>query len=578
VRDDRHQRYYRTENWQLKTEPGGGPFLQNQSGGRIILDETVARLLESIDGNTFDEIDHRKIVSSALLETFLTVFSRVGVLRTGEGSGRGIDKETVEPAAASPLPPLKENPLVSVIIVNYNGERHLPGLLESLKRQVYTHFEIIIVDNRSTDNSCEWVRANYPDVRLEAQPRNTGFAAGVNTGIGCARGEYILVLNNDILVDARALYELVNAALSAKGPWSAAAPKMKFYDNPAFINAVGNSMYSMSWGSDNFIGYVDLGRFDHIKEAFSACFGAVLLNREALKEIGLLDTRYRFYYEDMDWSFRARAYGFPIITAPRAEIYHKFGASMSLKSQSFKFRYIVGNRLYFTLKNLEWATMKRFLINYLIEDIKSMLIFLKRRNISLYFAYIRGYMRFLASLPALMFKRARMRKRRKSAGIEDSQLFAGAVPLNLTLMERGAPKLDIYSLRTNYAPVAPPGSEDDLIIWRLRPPRKDKNAAEKIYMEFGFHLPEPGNYDIHLLGLIRKPLTVYLDNRPLPPTGIGNSDNTGGDKKSKRIELNFSAIHNIFIPGGSHILELERRNHVHAVVLRKSCEKEQDVV
>lgn len=555
MRDDRHQRYYRTENWQLKREPGGGPFLQNPSGGRIILDETVTRLLETIDGSTFDEIDDRKIVSSGLLETFLTVFTRVGVLHTGEG-GEGTGKESVS------LPPLRENPLVSVVIVNYNGERHLPGLLESLKRQVYTNFEIIIVDNLSTDNSCQWVRENYPDVRLEAQPRNTGFAAGVNIGIGISRGEYILVLNNDILVDERALYELVDAALSAKGPWSAAAPKMKFYDNPAFINAVGNSMYPISWGSDNFIGYVDLGRFDHIKETFSACFGAVLLNREALKEIGLLDTRYRFYYEDMDWSFRARAYGFPIITAPRAEIYHKFGASMSLKSQSFKFRYIVGNRLYFTLKNLEWVTAKRFLVNYLIEDIKSMLIFLKRRDISLYFAYVRGYLRFLASLPALLFKRSRLHKRRKAAGIEDSRLFAGAVPLNLTLMERGAPKLDIYSLRTNYAPVDPPGPADDLIIWRLRPPRKDKNAAEKIYMEFGFHLSEPGNYDIHLLGLIRKPLTVYLDNRPLPLT-------EGERAGTNRIELNLPAVHNIPIPAGSHVLELERRNHVHAVLLRK---------
>lgn len=563
--DDRNHRYYRADDWRLQTGQGAAPFLQNPLGGRIILDETVARLLETIDGNTFDEIDNRKIVSSGLLETFLTVFTRVGVLRTGEGTGKGTGKKSKE--SISSLPPLKENPLISVVIVNYNGERHLPGLLESLKRQVYTNFEIIIVDNRSTDNSCEWVRANYPDVRLEAQRRNTGFAAGVNTGIGISRGEYILVLNNDILVDDRALYELVNAALSAKGPWAAAVPKMKFYDNPAFINAVGNSMYPISWGSDNFIGYVDLGRFDHIKETFSACFGAVLLNREALKEIGLLDTRYRFYYEDMDWSFRAQACGFPIITAPRAEIYHKFGASMSLKSQSFKFRYIVGNRLYFTLKNLEWATVKRFLFNYLIEDIKSILIYLKRRDISLFLAYVRGYFRFFASLPALIFKRARLRRRRKAAGIEDSRIFAGAVPLNLTLMERGVPKLDIYSLRTNYAPVDPPGPADDLIIWRLRPPRKDKNAAEKIYMEFGFHLPEEGHYDIHLLGLIRKPLTVYLDNRPLPSAAVGEKAG------AKKIELNLPAVHNIHIPAGSHVLELERRNHVHAVVLRKRCGK-----
>jgi len=545
-------RYYRSDDWRLSA--GDDPFVENSRGGKIFLDAVAVRVLECIDGLTFEEIDREKLISTGLLETFLKVFTRVGVIKTG--------KEEIEKKA--PPQPLKENPPVSVVIVNYNGEKHLPDLLDSLKSQTYKHIEVIVVDNRSTDNGCRWLKAHHPDVTLKELGRNTGFAAGVNAGIGLSRGEYILVLNNDIVLDEGAVYELVRAALSAGSQWSAIVPKMKFFDNPAFINAIGNSLYPISWGSDNFIGHVDLGQFDGVGESFSACFGAVLLNRGALADIGLLDPRYRFYYEDMDWSFRARAYGYPILTAPRADIYHKFGASMSLKSQAFKFRYIVGNRLYFTLKNLDRETVKRFLFNYVIEDIKSFLIYLKRRNISLVFAYVLGYLRFFTSLPGLIFKRRRMRKRRKEAGIEDSRIFSRAVPLNLTLMDRGSPRLDVYSLRTNYGCLDSTGGggPGDIVIWRLRPPRNHKSSREKIYMEFGFSLPRGGHYDIYLLGMIRGGLTVYLDNRSV---GMKSAEK----EKSKRLRLNYLAAQNVYIPEGGHVLELSRRNHIHAVVLQK---------
>jgi len=551
-------RYYRTDEWQLCADQGGEPYLENTRGGKIFLDAIVGRVLERIDGRTFEEIDREKIFSTGLLETFLKVFTRVGVIKSAKPEKEEIEEKT-------PPQPLKENPPVSVVIVNYNGEKHLPDLLDSLKRQTYKNIEVTVVDNRSTDTGCQWLKAHHPDVTLKELGRNTGFAAGVNAGIRLSRGEYILVLNNDIVLDEGAVYELVTAALSAGTQWSAIVPRMKFFDNPAFINAIGNSLYPISWGSDNFIGHVDLGQFDSVGESFSACFGAVLLNRGALDDIGLLDPRYRFYYEDMDWSFRAQAYGYPILTAPRADIYHKFGASMSLKSQAFKFRYIVGNRLYFTLKNLDRETVKRFLLNYVIEDIKSILIYCKRRNISLVFAYVLGYLRFFTSLPGLIFKRRRMRKRRKAVGIDDSRIFSRAVPLNLTLMDRGSPRLDVYSLRTNYAcldSAGGGGGPGDIVIWRLRPPRNHKSSREKIYMEFGFSLPEGGHYDIYLLGMIRGGLSVYLDNRPV-------SKKITEKEKSKRLRLNYLAAQNVYIPEGGHVLELSRRNHIHAVVLQK---------
>lgn len=436
-------RYYRTEDWQLKTRRHMERmefFLENSRGGKIIMDETVKKVLQSIDGHTFDEINQGKLLPTGLLDILLKVFTRVGVLK-GETS----PSETQEP--------LEENPLISIVIVNYNGEKHLPDLLESLKKQTYKHQEVIVVDDNSTDNSCQWVKDHHQGCRLKELKKNIGFAAAVNIGLQEAMGDFIFVLNNDIVLDKKALYEVVKVALSSTQKWSAIVPKMKFFNNPAFINAIGNSLYPMAWGSDNFIGHVDFGQFDNFKESFSACFGAVLLNSAVIKEIGLLDRHYKFYYEDMDWSFRAQVYGYPIITAPKAEIYHKFGASMSLKSQAFKTRYIIGNRLYFTFKNLNRRTMKRFLSNYISEDRKSIKFCLKNKNFPMVWAYIRGYLRFLGSFPALFYKRWKLQKKRKIT--DDSLILAKAAPLNLTLMEDGAPKLDIYSLRTNYAFLAP---------------------------------------------------------------------------------------------------------------------------
>lgn len=559
-------RYYRTDDWHLKTSRDKERmefFLENSKGGKIILDETVNKVLQSINKHTFDEINQKQLVSTRLLDTLLKVFTRVGVLK-GETSPR------------VPLQPLEENPLVSIVIVNYNGEQHLPELLESLKQQTYKHQEVIVVDNHSTDNSCQWIKTYHPGCRLKELNKNIGFAAAVNTGIKEAAGDFILVLNNDIVLEEKALYGMVKVALTSTQKWSAIAPKMKFFNNPSFINAIGNSLYPTAWGSDNFIGHVDFGQFDDFNESFSACFGAVLLNAVVIKEIGPLDRHYKFYYEDMDWSYRAQVYGYPIITAPKAEIYHKFGASMSLKSQAFKARHIVGNRLYFTLKNLNLRTMKRFLSNYIYEDIRCILFYLKHKNVSMVLAYIRGYLRLLVSLPALFYKRMKLQRSRKIT--DDRLIFAKAAPLNLTLMEDGAPKLDIYSLYANYAFLSSPyrpaisdsphvETSDDFIIWRLQPPLEAKKSLKKIFMEFNFHLDESGYYDIHLLESIKRNLILYLDNQPINWELKESSINKRG--RNKRYGMDVLAAENVFISAGDHILKLEWRNHVQAVVLKK---------
>ena len=120
-----------------------------------------------------------------------------------------------------PFPESGDSPLISVIIPNWNGAAHLPTCLDSLRRQTYPHFEVIVVDNGSTDNSLQLLERDYPEVKVVALPENRGFAGGVNAGIRQARGEIIAVFNNDAQADPRWLEELAAApkTYSSRSNW-----------------------------------------------------------------------------------------------------------------------------------------------------------------------------------------------------------------------------------------------------------------------------------------------------------------------------------------------------------------------
>ncbi|PJF45512.1 MAG: glycosyltransferase family 2 protein, partial [Candidatus Thermofonsia Clade 3 bacterium] len=108
-------------------------------------------------------------------------------------------------------PPLRETtaPFASVIVPNYNGARHLPIVLDALRRQTFQDFEVIVVDDASQDESVALVEARYPDVRLIVNRRNAGFVRACNTGAAAARGRMIVLLNNDTEPEPTWLEELV---------------------------------------------------------------------------------------------------------------------------------------------------------------------------------------------------------------------------------------------------------------------------------------------------------------------------------------------------------------------------------
>ncbi len=240
-------------------------------------------------------------------------------------------------------------PIVSVVVVNWNGKHLLEECLGSLTAQSTADVEIILVDNGSRDGSAEFVRQRFPGVRLVCLPDNTGFAAGNNAGIRIAGGRYIALLNNDTKADPGWLPNLLKetaASPASTGMW---ACKILSYDNPDVIDNVGLLLYPDGLGRGKGRLEKDAGQYDTPGEAFfpSGCAG--LYRREMLDEIGLFDEEFFAYADDVDIGLRARTAGWNCRYVPAAKVYHKYSSSSDAYSP-FKAFLVERNRIWILLK------------------------------------------------------------------------------------------------------------------------------------------------------------------------------------------------------------------------------------
>lgn len=213
------------------------------------------------------------------------------------------------------------NPLISVVIPNWNGKKFLAGCLDSLKTQTYEPIEVVIVDNGSKDGSVEYLQENYPYVRLVTFPVNTGFSPAVNAGIKASTGEMVALLNNDTVVDPNWMSELIKAMQEHPEAGSAGC-KMLAYDDHTLLDGAGDGY--RRGGLPGRIGHKerDTGRFNRKRYLLGACGGAALYRRELFDAIGLFDEDYFAYLEDVDLGLRAQAAGFKCIYVPTSIVYH----------------------------------------------------------------------------------------------------------------------------------------------------------------------------------------------------------------------------------------------------------------
>lgn len=215
-----------------------------------------------------------------------------------------------------------ELPTCAIIILNLDGRHHLKPCFETLAKLDYPkdRFEVILIDNASTDGSVEEMKSQHTWVRLIVNDRNVGFAPGCNQGAQAAPDADVLVfLNNDMRVEPAWLRELVNPL--ARGECQATTAKMFSWDGKA-INSAGGGMNFHGIGIQR--GYMaDPGPdFDWARKTLFACGGAMAMGRELFEEVGGFDPEFFAYYEDVDLGWRTWVQGHEVWYTPKAVCYH----------------------------------------------------------------------------------------------------------------------------------------------------------------------------------------------------------------------------------------------------------------
>lgn len=265
---------------------------------------------------------------------------------------------------------------ISIVIPNWNGKKFLKTCLDSLKRQTFKDFEVIVVDNGSTDESLEFLRENYPEVNVIGLSSNRGFSAAVNEGIKRSAGEFIALLNNDTEVDPRWLEELHRGLVDNPSAGSC-APKILFFHERDTIASVGIQYHRDGTASDRGRGAKDQRQYDEMCEVFGASGAAALYRKSMFDRIGLLDEDFFAFYEDVDLSFRAQLAGYKCVYQPKAIVYHVAGGTVSREKP--RNRYLCDRNLIRVLiKNLPDSLIIRYFPSIAFYQVASSIYLFKK--------------------------------------------------------------------------------------------------------------------------------------------------------------------------------------------------------
>jgi GT2 family glycosyltransferase len=246
-------------------------------------------------------------------------------------------------------------PEISVIVVNWNRRELLRACLESLSRQAAADFEVIVVDNGSTDGSLEMLRSGFPDVRVIANAENRGFCAANNQGFAAAAGGYLALLNNDAEAHPRWLAALRCAFL--RGPdIGMAASTVLVWEDPGVIDKVGHLIYPDGQNRGRGTGEKDTGQYDSVEETLWPDGCAAMYKREMLEQIGGFDEDFFAYADDAELGLRARIAGWRCLYMPEAVVRHHRGATLGVASVR-RLSLIERNRILLAAKLFPWSLL-----------------------------------------------------------------------------------------------------------------------------------------------------------------------------------------------------------------------------
>ena len=248
---------------------------------------------------------------------------------------------------------------VSIITVNYNHSSATCNMLESLAMCNYPNLEIFVVDNASPSDHPEIIKQKFPSVIFIQSEVNLGFAGGNNLALRQATGDYIYLINNDTVIPQGNIECLVET-LDSDSSIGVVCPKIMFQTSPKTIQFAGYTDMSKYTCRTWCIGYgeQDNGQYDRIRDTAFAHGAAMMLKREVLDRVGLMNEEYFLYYEETDWSLRIRKAGYRIVYVPDTCILHKESLSTG-KNSPLQTYYLNRNRTLFIRRNMKGS--RRFI-------------------------------------------------------------------------------------------------------------------------------------------------------------------------------------------------------------------------
>ena len=269
---------------------------------------------------------------------------------------------------------MSENSLVSVIVLNYNAGELLLNCIESIKKSAYKNLEIIVVDNISTDKSQKICKEKYPDIKLIQNDENFGYCEGNNIGIREAKGDYIIILNPDTIVESSWIEELISAYNKfGDGLYQ---PKFFSLDEKLVLQSTGNMLHIFGFGFARDKGKIDDKKMEVIEKINYASGTCLFTSKAVLDKVGLLDPFLFLYHDDLDLGWRAAQMGIDSFYVPKSIIYH--AESYALKWSAKKFYWLERNRKYCLLIHYSKETYAKMRLSLFLVDLCVWLFYLSK--------------------------------------------------------------------------------------------------------------------------------------------------------------------------------------------------------
>jgi GT2 family glycosyltransferase len=303
---------------------------------------------------------------------------------------------------------------IAVVILNWNGRHFLEKFLGKVLDSVLAsgtgeESKLVVADNASTDDSVEWLKANYPAVELVLLDRNYGFADGYNKSLERIDAEYYVLLNSDIEVTEDWLSPLVNY-MDANPDVAACAPKLRAFNNPGFFEYAG-----ASGGFIDKYGYIfcrgrildsieeDKGQYDNVMHVFWATGAAFMVRSGLFHKAGGLDGSFFAHMEEIDLCWRLQLMGYKVAIVPESVVYHVGGGALPNNSPH-KLYLNYRNNLMMLAKNLSKNRWTIIFIRLLMDG-ASGLVYLVSGKVSYFNAVIRAHRAFFGRITLCRKKR-----------------------------------------------------------------------------------------------------------------------------------------------------------------------------